>query len=344
MVEVINGMINLDKLEVADIIEINLLQDFLDNFALGMNCAAVSVDREGREITSPSYYRDFCSTFIHRTSIGDARCAACHNEMGMKSVRTGKPTIEKCHANLIDFACPIVVRGRHLGTVLGGQVLDSQPREEEMKKVARELNLNEDELWSVASTIDIIPMKNIQAAADVLHIIVNALAENGYNKLETEILSKELTNNFMEISKTIETLTLSAQDMTGSQQELSEKISEVSSVTKEISEILKSIGKIISQTKLLGLNASIEAARLGNDGRTFAVVAKEIHTLSESSNETVLQIDILNGQISEKIGHTIQDASSTLENSQQQTVAMENLQKMVHNSVAIAKKLEEMFQ
>lgn len=343
MVEIINGTVNLDKLEVTDIIEVNILQDFLDNFALGMNCAAVSVDREGREITSPSYYRDFCSNFIHRSSIGDSRCATCHNEMGMKSVRTGRPHIGKCHANLIDFACPIVVRGRHLGTVLGGQILDTPPKEDEVRRVSQQLNLNGDALWTAAHKIDVVPMKNIQAAAEVLHIVVNALAENGYNRLETEVLSKELASNFKEISKTIETLTLSAQEMSVSQNELSDKISEVSNVTKEISEILKSIAKIISQTKLLGLNASIEAARLGNDGRTFAVVAKEIHTLAESSNDTVVKIDILNGQIREKIGYTIQDSNITLKNSQQQTVDMESLQKMVQDSVVIARNLEEMF-
>lgn len=343
MVEITNGTIDLDKLEVADIIEIYLLQDFLDNFALGMNCAAVSVDREGREITSPSYYREFCSNYIHSSSIGDARCATCHNDMGTKAVKTGKPHIGKCHANLIDFACPIVVRGRHLGTVLGGQILDSEPQEGEMRKVARELNLNDNELWSASHKIDIVPMKNIQAASEVLNLVVNALAENGYNRLEIEVLSKVLTENFKNIFKTIETVTLSAKEMYGNENELSEKITEVSIVTKEISDILKSIGKIISQTKLLGLNASIEAARLGNEGRTFAVVAKEIHTLAESSNDTVLKIDVLNGQIQEKIGQTIQDSNITLESSQHLTKAMENLQKMVQESVVIAKNLDELF-
>lgn len=343
MVEITSGTVNLEKLEVADIIEINLLQDFLDNFALGMNCAAVAVDREGRAITSPSYYRDFCSNYIHMSSIGDARCANCHDEMGVKAARMGKPHIGKCHANLTDFACPIVVRGRHLGTVLGGQILENPPREEEMKKVAKDLNLDQDALLTAAQKIDIVPMKNIQAAAEVLHIVVNSLAENGYNRLEIEVLSKELANNFKDISKTIEGLTQSAHEMSGSQNELSDKISEVSGVAKEISDVLKSIAKIISQTKLLGLNASIEAARLGNDGRTFAVVAKEIHTLSENSNDTVVKIDVLNEQIREKIDYTIQDAGITLKNSQQQSVAMESLQQMVQDSVLIAKNLEELF-
>ncbi len=343
MVEIINGMVSLDKLEVTDIINVNILQNFLDNFALGMNCAAVAVDRDGKEITSPSHYRDFCSNYVHMSSVGDARCAKCHNEMGMKAVKMGRPYVGTCHANLLDFACPIVVRGRHLGTVLGGQILDNPPKEEVMKKTARELNLNEEELWSASHRIDVVPMRNIQAAAEVLYIVVNALADNGYNRLEIETLTRELAVNFMEISRTIETLTQSAKEISLSQNELSAKITEVSEVTREVSDVLKSIAKIISQTKLLGLNASIEAARLGNDGKTFAVVAKEIHSLSESSNETIVKIDVLNGLIREKIDHTIQDADLSLQSSERQSAAMVSLEKMVQSSVVIAKNLEGLF-
>lgn len=343
MVEIQNGMIGLEKLEVTDIIDINVLQDFLDNFAIGINCAAVCVDREGKEITSPSHYREFCNNYIHMSSIGDARCATCHHDMGEKAVHMGKPYIGSCHANLIDFACPIVVKGQHIGTVLGGQILDTQPNEVAIKKTAKDLNINQDALWTAAHDIDVVPMKNIQAAADVLHIVVNALAENGYNRLEIEVLTKQLANNFMQISNTIGTLTASAQELSASQNELSARITEVSDVTREVSDVLKSIAKIISQTKLLGLNASIEAARLGNDGRTFAVVAKEIHTLAESSNETVVRIDVLNGLIREKIDSTIQDSDVSLKNTESQSEAMMDLQKMMNDSVVIAKNLEQLF-
>jgi ligand-binding sensor protein len=344
MVEVVDGTVNLDSLEVSDMIEIGLLQDFLDHFALGMNCAAIAIDQEGRKITSPSYYREFCRDYIQQTHQGDAKCSMCYQEMGMKAARAGKPYVGKCHANLIEFACPIIIKGQHVGTVLCGQISETSLREEQMEQLSKELGVDSAQLWSAASKIEVVPMKNIQAIAEVLQTAINAMVEKGYYKLEVERLTKALADNFHEISKTIETLALASQEMAGSQDVLSEKIAEVSSVTKEISDILKAIAKITSQTKLLGLNASIEAARVGNEGRTFAVVAKEIHTLSESSNETVLKIDDLNGQIREKIGSTIEDSKITLENTKQQTQTMESLQKMVEDSVGIARVLEGMFQ
>ena len=71
MLEFIRGEVNLQKLEVSDITDIKVLQEFLDNFALGMNCAAVSVDRDGNEITKPSYYRYFCNNFIQNSYVVD---------------------------------------------------------------------------------------------------------------------------------------------------------------------------------------------------------------------------------------------------------------------------------
>lgn len=67
MISYENGTIDVSKVEIKDIIDIGALQQFLDNFALDMNCAAIAVDKDGNEITKPSYYRDFARIlFINR--------------------------------------------------------------------------------------------------------------------------------------------------------------------------------------------------------------------------------------------------------------------------------------
>jgi ligand-binding sensor protein len=343
MVSVNEGIIDLKTLEIADIIDVDMLQKFLDNFAIGMNCAAVSVNRKGQEITKPSHYRDFCSNYIHKSTIGDNRCAQCHNQMGEEAISINKPFIGQCHAGLIDFAAPITIKGEHIGTVLGGQILDRTPNEDFIRKVAGELHLQAEELWEAAQGIDVVDRRNINAAAEVLFIIVNTLAQEGYNRLEMELLSSNLAENFIQISQTVDMLAESAQSITMSQYDLSAKISEINSVTKEIEEVLKAIAKVADKTKLIGLNASIEAARLGNDGKGFSVVASEIQRLSESSKNTTKQINLLNTQINEKIDSTIHNADDTLKVTQDQSAAMEELAATVQNSVQLAENLKQLF-
>lgn len=342
MITISNDKIDLRSLEIEDIIDVPILQKFLDNFAIGMNCAAVSVNRSGQEITKPSHYRSFCNNYIHASSLGDSRCAKCHNQMGEESIKLGKPYIGKCHAGLIDFAAPIIIQGEHLGTVLGGQILDSNPNESEIRKVANELNISEHSLLEAAKHIDIVNETNIHAAAEVLFIVVNTLAQDGFNRLETELLSNNLANNFFEISKTIEMLAESAQNITASQHDLTSEITEIKVVTKEIEEVLDSITKVANKTKLIGLNASIEAARLGNDGRGFTIVAAEIQKLSESTKNTTLHINQLNSMINSKISSTVDNSNKTLEITEDQSAAMEELTATVQNSLELAERLKSL--
>lgn len=344
MVEYKDGKIWLEKLEIRDIIDIDVLQDFLDNFALGMNCAAVAVDLDGKEITKPSYYRDFCQKQIHMSQLGDKRCAECHNQMGEEATRLGKPYIGKCHAGLIDFAAPIIIEGFHFGTVLGGQILNQKPNIQEMRRTAQELGLNPDEVEKDAEKIDVVAERNIQAAAEVLYVVVNELAKTGYSRLEMEYLSNTMAENFLQISQVVENLTNSALAITDSQNELEQEIQGVNELTNEIGKIMESITQVAKKTKMIGLNASIEAARLGESGRGFTVVATEIQHLSENTTNTTSLVMNLNEKIEEKLQTTIANSHKTLSITEDQSAAMQELLATIQNSVELAEYIKKLFE
>lgn len=343
MVEYVDGKICLEKLEIKDIIDIDILQDFLDNFALGMNCAAVSVDREGKEVTKPSYYREFCQNYVHMSRVGDDRCAECHNRMGEEAAKSGKPYVGSCHAGLIDFAAPIIIDGYHIGTVLGGQIVNREPDINKTREVARDLGLDEEMMLSAAKKIDIVPDKNIKAAAEVLYVVVNEMAKSGYSKLEIAYLSNTLADNFIQISQVIEGLTKSATDISDSQHELETEIYGVSKLTYEIGKTMESIAQVARKIKIIGLNASIEAARLGEVGRGFSVVASEIQHLSENTSVTTAQVTSLNNNIEERLKTTIENSKKTLGVTEDQSAAMEELYATVQNSVELAESIRKLF-
>lgn len=339
-----NNELDFDVLEVSDLIDINLLQNFQDNFAISMNCASITVNRHGNPVTKESSYTKFCIGCVQSNLNGKQRCAESHKRMGQESVKMNKPYVGKCHAGLIDFAAPITIDGHVIGTVLGGQISHEKPSVDELKRTAIELNIDENTFLDASSDIQIVNMKNIKAAAEVLYTVVNALATNGYNELKLSILSKKLSDNFLHISSTIEELTASANDISNQQDKLNDEISGIQQITSSISEILSSIKKIAAQIKMLGLNASIEASRVGDAGKCFAVVANEIKKLSENSSETANSISDLVSKIESSVDSTISYSKISLDTTKEQYKAMDEVTKNIQDSVLIADQISNLIE
>lgn len=337
-----NGVVDMQALEISDIIDVSLLQNFQDNFAVGMNCASVTVDRNGEPVTKPSSYTRFCDQYVHKSHIGDSRCAVSHNRMGTEAARMKRPFIGKCHAGLIDFAAPVIIEGELLGTVLGGQILSSKPEDSFYKNIAREIQVDEKGFVDAVKRVDIVDTRHIQAAADVLFVVVNSLAQNGYNRIKLELLSEKLADNFLSISSVLQELYSSSTDITQQQQTLNTEIQQISSVANEINQVLSAIGKIADQTKILGINASIEAARAGEIGKSFAVVAQEIKRLSDNSKETAEVIVKLTDRIHKSVNSTIKNSEITLKTTKEQSDSMEKAAASIQRSAVLAGDLKNL--
>ncbi|HEY9147055.1 MAG TPA: methyl-accepting chemotaxis protein, partial [Thiobacillus sp.] len=90
------------------------------------------------------------------------------------------------------------------------------------------------------------------------------------------------------------------------------KSRELESITDQITGIIQTIGGISRQTNLLALNAAIEAARAGEQGRGFAVVADEVRTLAGHTSKAVDEISGLIGSINNSVHETVASMEKAL--------------------------------
>ena len=114
--------------------------------------------------------------------------------------------------------------------------------------------------------------------------------------------------------------------------ELAHKIKELSQDTKQVKDVLLVIGDIADQTNLLALNAAIEAARAGEHGRGFAVVADEVRKLAERTQKSLVEI---NSTISVIV-------QSIVDSSDQMNANAKKVEELSETAVSVEDKITEL--
>jgi methyl-accepting chemotaxis protein len=146
----------------------------------------------------------------------------------------------------------------------------------------------------------------IEQAATAVNEMTAAVDEVARNAVATSEASREsdttAQHGRQQVIRTVESIDLLAEDVTTT----ANQVEQLAGQVRDISKVLDVIRSIAEQTNLLALNAAIEAARAGEAGRGFAVVADEVRALAHRTQQSTQEIEQMIGDVHQGTDKAVQ--------------------------------------
>jgi methyl-accepting chemotaxis protein len=248
-----------------------------------------------------------------------------------KSVESALRKIE-CVAADLNLTCDIIVPGSDeiskISQALHKMIIAFKGTVFEAKTVASASTSESKKLNEIVAILT----TNGNKSGDKITIISSLVEEVGtkLDAIEEDSITvtEDLKNTFDVLEgfiKKLDSVILDIEDGSEQQQELVSKVSSLTEQAKNIKDVLAIISDIADQTNLLALNAAIEAARAGEHGRGFAVVADEVRKLAERTQKSLSEISANVNLITQNVVEIAEETAVTSANMQKISVSAQEL-------------------
>ncbi|MFY9179692.1 MAG: methyl-accepting chemotaxis protein [Venatoribacter sp.] len=200
----------------------------------------------------------------------------------MRALDTMQKQLHATIDNISDSAQQLATTSQELSIVTNESSKIVHEQGEQLEQAATAVNEMTAAVDEVASSANATSSNSEQA---------NSKAQVGQAKLEETI--QTITNLGAEITKT------------------TQGIGSLANNVKEIGQVIDVIRGIAEQTNLLALNAAIEAARAGEQGRGFAVVADEVRALAGRTQDSTKEIERMIGNVQNETNNAVQNMEAS---------------------------------
>lgn len=169
-----------------------------------------------------------------------------------------------------------------------------------------------------------------------------AIARDVNIKSDLIDLSGNISNSLAEMNLATVQMTRIAENLLCSQNSINTASKETAKNVQDIYQMIDFIKSIAHKTNMLGINASIEAARAGQEGKGFAIVAEEIRKLSIESNSAVSKIETVLKLSNSSMNTIVDEIEKNQGSIETQASSLEEFNASIEDLNSISSKLVEL--
>lgn len=176
---------------ICDYCDFQKVQEWLSEAS---NLAIITTDFKGNPITLESNFSKFCSLVRSNPELNE-NCLKCDSRGGLEAARQGKQYIYRCHMNLVDFAIPIIIEDQYLVTVLAGQIVLKDEKENELlEKIASSLQIPlppefEKKLEKYHKLLPRMSLETIEIIANMIYKVAKSMIKDAQEETARNNLS-----------------------------------------------------------------------------------------------------------------------------------------------------------
>ncbi|HOV76736.1 MAG TPA: PocR ligand-binding domain-containing protein, partial [Sedimentisphaerales bacterium] len=276
---------------LADVLSPVRMQDFMNSFCDAVGVAAAIIDPQGNVFLQSRWQR-ICRDFHRVNPKTCARCVESDVSLAGQLKEGEQFSLYRCHNGLTDAASPILVDGRHVGSVFIGQFLLEPPDKEFFRRQAREFGFDEAAYLEALSCVPVISREKLGSILRYLTTCAQLMAEVGFERLQGTAHESDLLRWAQELNRANQALRQQREAALS----LAEDANEARATAERVQEALllkdsavnsaaSGIVFVDLENKLTFANPS--ALRMWGYSRESEILGKSISTFIKSEQEAM---------------------------------------------------------